>query len=117
MWGDVATLVNLEKDVDGDGFEQPRILGKREVFVNVKSVRRGEFYAARQSGTDVVIAFEVRAVDYNDEALIEYTAKGEKKPTTYRVIRDYTKSGEIYELNCALHAVPGSVARKVANRW
>lgn len=93
-WRDVATLVAITKEPDDDGYkaEQKK---RTEVFVDVQSVKRSEFYAARQSGTKIDLVFLVRAADYSGEEQVEYDGK------TYAVVRAYTKAGEIYELNCS----------------
>lgn len=113
LWRDVATLVKVEKTPDADGYKTEKET-RREVFVDKQSVKRSEFYAARQSGTAVAIVFLVRAADYNDETRVEYTHPGADKPTVYSVVRTYTKAGEVIELNCSLETSPGSVERKGA---
>ena len=105
LWRDIATLIKTEEIEDEDGYSETVIVEEKQIFVNEKSVKRSEFYAAKQTGIDVVITFEVQAVDYSNETLIKY------RNTAYRVIRVYTKSGEILELNCALASLPGTVAR------
>lgn len=97
-WRDVATLVAITKEPDADGYKKQQ-QARTEVFVDVRSAKRSEFYAARQSGTKIDLVFLVRAVDYNGEEQIEYDGK------TYAVVRAYTKAGEIYELNCTEAAV------------
>ena len=67
----------------------------REVFANVKSVTRSEFYAARQDGTELVIAVEMRTWDYNGERRLRHNGK------TYTVERQYTKDGEMLQINCS----------------
>ena len=93
-WRDVATLVAITKEPDDDGYKTERET-RTEVFVDVQSVKRSEFYAARQSGIKIDLVFLVRAPDYSGEERVEY----EGKP--YKVVRAYTKAGEIYELNCS----------------
>jgi len=111
LWKDVATLVKVETIPDDEGYTD-KIKSRREVFVDTQSVRRSEFYAARQSGTTVAIVFLIRAADYDGETLIEYQHPGAEEATVYKVVRAYTKAGEIIELNCALKSAPGSVARR-----
>lgn len=92
-WRETATLVKIEKGVDGDGYKTP-VETRREVFVDKVSAKRSEFYAARQTGDKIALVLHVRGVDYEDETRVEY----EGKP--FDVLRAYTASGEIYELNC-----------------
>ena len=98
-WRDVATLVDITKESDDDGYKK-ELEVRTEVFVDVQSAKRSEFYAARQSGTKIALIFLVRAADYNGEERIEYDGKH------YTVVRAYTKAGEIYELNCTEAIVP-----------
>lgn len=111
LWRDVATLVKVKTTKDGEGYTA-KTETRREVFVDTQSVRRSEFYAARQSGTTVAIVFLVRAADYDGETRVEYKHPGAEDATVYSVIRTYTKAGEILELNCSLESSPGSVVRR-----
>lgn len=94
-WKDKAVLVALEKAPNEHGYQDIIRAVRREVFANRKSVTRAEFYAARQTGTKISLVLEVRAADYHEETRLEFAGR------PYEVIRAYTKSGEIYELNCA----------------
>ncbi len=111
LWRDVATLVKVETTKDADGYTV-ETESRREVFVDAQSVRRSEFYAARQSGTAIAIVFLIRAADYERESRIEYKHPEDEDVTTYSVVRSYTKAGEIIELNCSIESSPGSVVRK-----
>ena len=113
LWRDVLTLVKIKTGNDADGYTV-ETEKKTEVFTNKKSVKRSEFYAAQQTGTAIVITFEVRGADYEDEERVEYLHKGASKPTVYSVVRTFSENGEIIELNCALEALPGSIERKGA---
>lgn len=113
LWRDVATLVKVETTKNANGYNVETET-RREVFVDTQSVRRSEFYAARQSGTAVAIVFLVRGADYDGETRIEYKHPGAEDATVYSVVRSYTKTGEIIELNCSLESSPGSVVRKGA---
>lgn len=92
-WRDTAILVKVEKTVNENGYKA-EVETRREVFVNKKSATRSEFYAAKQAGDKIVLVLEVPGVDYEGETRVEF----EGKP--YEVVRAYTKSGEIFELNC-----------------
>ena len=111
LWRDVATLVKVTGEPDADGYISDKAETRRQVFVDTQSVKRSEFYAARQTGTAVTIAFLVRAADYEGETRIEYKHPGADTATVYNIVRSYTKAGEIMELNCSLDTSPGSVQR------
>ena len=89
-WRDIATLVGLKKTVADTGAPAAR----REVFVNMKSATRSEFYAAKQAGDKIALVLEVRGSDYEGETRIEYGGN------PYEVVRTYTRAGEVIELNC-----------------
>jgi len=92
-WKDKAVLIREEKTVNDNGYKDINTT-RREVFVNKKSATRSEFYTAKQAGDKIALTLEVRGADYNGETLAEYEGR------LYEVVRTYTKSGEIYELNC-----------------
>lgn len=92
-WDKLATLVKVEKTDDEDGYKTEKET-RREVFVNKKSATRSEFYTAKQAGDKIALVLEVHGVDYEGETRIEF----EGKP--YDLVRDYTRAGEIIELNC-----------------
>jgi len=113
MWSDTVNLVEVEETPDDDGYttvtEKSR---KNNLFINVISVRRSEFYAAMQAGVNVTIAFEVRTVDYDGETIVEYKHPGKKTATIYRVVRTFTPDGgDTTELNCTVNTSPASVGR------
>jgi SPP1 family predicted phage head-tail adaptor len=64
------------------------------VLCGTKSVTRGEFYSAAQTGLRLSIVFVVHSYEYNGEAEVEF--EGEK----YKVIRTYAASFEEMELTC-----------------
>jgi SPP1 family predicted phage head-tail adaptor len=92
-WKDKAVLIGVEKTVDGNGYKAVSTV-RREVLCNKKSATRTEFYTAKQAGEKIVLILEVRGADYRGETFAEHGGR------LYEVVRDYTKSGEIYELNC-----------------
>lgn len=114
LWRDVATLIQTRKVPDGQGYYETEEIGRREVFVDVQSARRSEFYTARKADADIALVFLVRGADYEGEKRIEYTHPGDEEVTAYTVVRAYTKSGEVYELNCSLETAPASIKRKGA---
>ena len=95
-WSDVAYLIiDGESEQLPNGYEKLPEPSKREVFVNVKSIGRTEFFMAKQSGVQMKDAFEIRVCDFNDEKQIMY---GDR---LYNIERTYSKDGEIMELNCS----------------
>lgn len=92
-WKDEAVLIREKKTVNGNGYKDT-ITTRRKVFVNKKSATRSEFYTAKQAGDKITLVLEVRGADYKGETLVEHEG------CLYEVVRDYTKSGETYELNC-----------------
>lgn len=93
LWKHKANLVTVEKTADPEGYKATRET-RREVYVNKKSATRSEFYKARATGDEIVLVLEVRGVDYREERRVEF----EGKP--FDVVRAYSPSGEIVELNC-----------------
>lgn len=98
LYRDVVNLISTTEVEDSDGYLTSTETST-EVFANVKSVSRSEFYASYQVGINMTISFEIRACDYNNQKIIEYDGK------RYSVQRTFTKNGEILELNCSDLAV------------
>lgn len=96
LYRDVVELVAVTTVEDKDGYDQVSET-KTEVFADVQSVKREEFYKSMQAGRELVAAFVIRACDYGGQPYLDYC--GER----YRVVRAYTKDGELLELNCAEH--------------
>lgn len=92
-WRDMATLVKVEKVVNENAYKTEKTT-RRTVFVNRKSATRSEFYQAKQAGDKIVLVLEVRGADYQGETRLEFGGQ------PYEVVRAYTASGEIFELNC-----------------
>ena len=91
----LAELIEVNAAEDSDGYEGAMTETRTEVFVDVKSVRRAEFYKSMQAGMELVIAFDLRVCDYSGQKRIEHGGK------QYRIVRAYTKDGEMMELNCS----------------
>ncbi len=92
-WSDVVGLVNNEPSIDSEGFPVSGSSKPRNVFANRKSVKSSEYYAAKQSGIQLSLIFEIRDVDYQGETKIKY------KGNSYEIERSYEK-GEFIELTC-----------------
>lgn len=99
LFRDTARLITAEAEEDAEGYETV-CESASEVFVDVKSVRREEFYRSMQAGVELTIAFDMRACDYGGQSRVEYDGK------QYRVVRTFSPDGEMLELNCAPHHGP-----------
>ena len=72
---------------DAAGVRRPVPAEPRQIFAQVQSVTRAEFFQAGRAGYSPTFVFSVFAGDYNGESVIEY--EGE----TYAVYRTYRKTG------------------------
>ena len=104
-WREKAVLIREKKPVNENDYKDTTTT-RREVFVNKKSATRSEFYTAKQAGDKIDLTLEVRGADYRGETIVEHEGR------LYEVVRDYTKSGEIYELNCKEAQEPPEMARE-----
>lgn len=98
LFKDVAKLITITRTRDSDGYPVDQE-ATTEVYVNVKSVKRSEFYASLQAGINTTKAFVMRSCDYDGQTIIEYEGK------RYSVVRTYSEDGELIELNCSDLAV------------
>ena len=91
---DEITLVEVGRTQNKNGYavEAER---RKEVFADVQSVKRSEFYRSLQAGRELSAAFLLRACDYEGQVRVDYDGK------RYKVERAYTKDGELMELNCS----------------
>lgn len=64
-------------------------------FADVQSVKRTEFYAAKQIGIDLAITVKVRYGDYGNQERLLFRGK------EYKVERAYTDAREFYTLECS----------------
>lgn len=93
-WRDVVTLEAVTEGRDTDGFPA-EVIETTDVFADVVSTKRSEFYAAKQAGIDLAITVKLRAADYNGQERLSFEGK------RYKVERAYTEAREYYELNCS----------------
>lgn len=92
---EMANLITVTAGTDADGYPLDPVETAKEVFVDVRTVRRAEFYEAMRTGLALTISFGIRACDYSGEKLVDYDGM------RYQVARVYTKDGEFMELNCS----------------
>lgn len=90
-WSDVISLIGLEEGLNENGFPEIVEGEPREVFANRLEIYTNEHYQAKQSGINIQFKFEIRAVEYEGEEVVEYN--GER----YNVERRFEKS-EFIEL-------------------
>ncbi len=85
-------LRRISRVQDADGFwaETPH---DKEVWADVQSVRRSEFYSAKGINVDLVMTFIVK--EYGGEPLVVYRSK------VYDVVRAFQNHKGDWELNCS----------------
>lgn len=98
LFSDKIKLRAIVNGVDSSGYPT-QTTTDTEVWANVKSATRAEFYAANANGIDVSMMFEVHAEDWGNQAQVVYDSK------TYDVIRAYQKGLGVVELTCTDRAV------------
>lgn len=93
LWSDVAKLITYTETIDdiGDTILVPE---EREVFVNKKSIRQNEYYQALSTGLKPELMLEIKSIEYEDEEDLKFNNKN------YKIIRTYSKNGEVTELIC-----------------
>lgn len=65
---------------------------RRDVFCNVSSVTRSEFFDGGRNGLNPEYRFTMFFADYNDEKIVEYNGN------TYAVYRTYLERTDVLEL-------------------
>lgn len=98
-FSDKITLRAVVSNVDASGYPTTPTNTDTEVWANVKSAVRSEFYAANANGIDVTQMFEVHAEDWSNQTQVVYGTK------TYDVVRAYQKGLGVVELTCSDKAV------------
>ena len=98
LFSDKITIRAVVSGVDANGYPT-QTNTDTEVWANVKSATRAEFYAANANGIDVTQMFEVHAEDWGNQAQVVYGTR------TYDVVRAYQKGLGVIELTCSDRAV------------
>lgn len=88
---EVVTLISVAKEKNAYGIESGTE-SRRDVFVNVQSVTRQEFFDAGQAGLQPQYVFVMFGPDYEGEKVVEY--KGRR----YSVYRTYARRDDSLEL-------------------
>lgn len=110
MCNELIELVTvLGSEENANGFQTEERTAKVEVFAEIKSVGRMEYYEAVRAGMRVSIIFVVDADDFKLSEC-EITADGEIKKvkaskiihdgTTYLIHRTYVKGSGLMEITC-----------------
>lgn len=93
-WRDTVTLEAVTHGADEEGYPRETVT-TTDVYADVQSVRRSEFYAAKQIGVTLAIAVKLRAADYDGQERLVWNGK------RYKIERAYTEAREMYELECS----------------
>ena len=88
---DTLYLVREIKEQDGYGVWRKRKT-MREVFCDVGSITRAEFFEAGRNGLNPEFRFTIAAVDYEGERVVVY------RGDSYAVYRTYNDNGDYMEL-------------------
>lgn len=88
---EVVTLISVTNEKNAYGIESGTE-SRRDVFVNVQSVTRQEFFDAGQAGLQPQYVFVMFGPDYEGEKVVEY--KGRR----YSVYRTYARRDDNLEL-------------------
>ncbi len=100
MKNELITLVKLVPERDKDGYVISNAESTSdEVYAEVKSVSRTEFYSAMHAGVSAEIAFVVNRDEYTAQNAVDYDGK------RYYVVRTYATSISDIELICSDKAV------------
>lgn len=89
----VINLISKTYAADSIGQYKPE-LSAREVYCDVRSITRAEWYDAGRQGFKPDISFVMFAPDYQGEDLIEWNGR------KYSVYRTYIAQNEALELYC-----------------
>ena len=88
---DVITLVSETKTQDSNGVWRTTT-AERDVFCQVNSITRAEFFDAGRNGLNPEYSFSMFFADYNGERTVKY------KGNTYSVYRTYHGRTDALEL-------------------
>lgn len=91
---DIITLIAESTTQDEDGYRVTEET-ESEVYADVKSVTRTEFYDAMRAGVSASIVFHISFHDYENQRIAEYNG------TRYKVERTYRTDADHIELTCS----------------
>ena len=91
MMDDILFLITQENQADDYGVMR-QTLTRKQVFCQVGSVTRSEFYNAGRTGLNPEYTFTVFQGDYSGESICEYRGQ------TYAIYRTYVSNSDYIEL-------------------
>lgn len=94
MFSDIITLRSVVNTVDSSGYPIETATDT-DVWADVRSTTRAEFYAANANGIDISQIFAVHAEDWGNQTQVIYGTK------TYDIIRAYQRGLGVVELSCS----------------
>lgn len=94
IYSDVITLIAETTAQDADGYQTVTETAT-EIYADILSVKRTEFYEALRSGITAAIVFRVFAHDYDGQRLVDYCG------IRYKVERAYQTTLDRTELTCS----------------
>ena len=83
MFKDIAYLIDVSYAPNSNGRDMPYETG-REIYVDVRSVKRTEYYESLKIGTQLTLTFVTSYHDYNGESTLLYNG------AKYRIERAYS---------------------------
>lgn len=87
-----VTLVSYTRTQDNDGIWRDTVKTTRDVFAQVDSVTRAEFFSGGQNGLRPDLKFAMFYADYEGESELIYEGK------TYSIYRSFYGRGDVVEL-------------------
>lgn len=110
MNNELITLITvLGTEKDASGFKTSEQSVNTEIFADIKSVNRAEYYEALRNGMNASIIFEVNPDDFElADKNVEVEGKTRKncaskvsyKDKMYRIVRTYKNRSGMLELTC-----------------
>jgi hypothetical protein len=100
LFKEIINLISVTKGKDSDGFPID-IEHSHKAFADKKSVTRSEFYSSLQAGVNATAVFDVWQVDFDESAYDGAEAtRLEHNGKKYKILRTYSKDGEMLEITC-----------------
>lgn len=92
---DLITLISVKKEPDRNALQAEVEVDRLEVFADIRSVKRSEYYEADRAGVKLALSVYIHADDYGaitKPSLVEYMG------TKYRIYRTYQETDLSIEL-------------------
>lgn len=94
-FSDRVTLRTVVPVINSAGFHTSDTPTDTEVWADIKSATRSEFYAAMSNGRSIDIVFAIHAEDFANQTQAVYNS------VVYDIVRSYQKGLGIVELMCS----------------